>query len=203
MSNLSPAWTFAKQEALLADALPGARVFRDDLTGTERMARDHDRMKARGSLLRTTTRKDPAEETIAAVPAVLDWTVGGFMDVVEKVHARGGSLRFIQPPMTLAPSMTARDLKAAADAFLASKKNAQAEAKGKLGGEVSGERREAEAMAKVAPHLDLWRFGDPEKYPTHLLLRLMGVSFNTAKKHGGPRKNAIRKPKPSRRKAKK
>ena len=195
MSNLSPIiWPLDRQERLLADVTLGARVFRDVLSGKQRMGRDFTAMTALDSLTRANTRRDPKEETWVASPAVLHWTAEGLLSVIGALQGRGGALCVVEPEMRIGPKATTAELQAAVAAFHAAKKREAAEKRGKLGGEISGERREAEARAKMAPHLDLWRFADPEKYPTHLLLRLMGVSFNTAKKHAGPRKNAIRKP---------
>lgn len=187
MSNLSPLWPMQKQREALAGVLPDARrVFVDELSAAERMARARVTLVERDKALRASTRGNRV--MAVASLACLDWTLKGVISAIELAHEKKTAVRVMVPAFEIAPKALAATWKLVAEAFEQSKARERAERAGMTGGRVSGRKREMAALAALETIRERWLFGDPREHPQIALLAECGVSRNTAIKHLGQRR---------------
>jgi hypothetical protein len=175
MSDVSPWWTMDRQEATLADVLPGATVFRDALDRRQRRAHTPDSLVQRAMMLRSTARSQNNEVIHVASLAVLAWSEADLREVLDAIKARGAVL--------VSSEGINGDLVAA---WAAVRRQSRLEGAALRGSAVSAERRKA--ASEVAVKLIAGDWPLPSKdHPTAELLARCGLSLNTVKAHLGPR----------------
>src|SRR6185437_3807334 len=93
ISNISPSWSIADQERLLADLVPNwpESVYRDELKPRQLRARDTAKLEQRAVLLRATGRKARMTTHVATL-AIMDWRQSSFRKLLEGLAARGDRL---------------------------------------------------------------------------------------------------------------
>ena len=179
----------ARQEAVLADVLPGAQAFRDQLEAKGRRGRHANCLKERDELLRVTARKRD-ELTVIAAPPVIAWTMAGWLECIASIQTRGGVLRVIEPPLVIGPEADVLALHQAAAAWTASKTKETAADRGKKGGRASASKRADASLAKIGVIRERWLFGDPKAHRTADLLAEVQISRNTVVSRLGKRRKA-------------
>jgi hypothetical protein len=179
MSEAHAWWDLEKQRKALANSLPGARVYVDELHPRDRQGHAVSALGQRKVMLRTTTRKAPLTIIVASL-AVLGWKEDDIREVLETILAREWTLISLEDGATFGHD--GLSVKATMALWLAAKTKSRIEGAAKRGGEVTKERKEAEVAAKIEPHRHLW--GHPG-YTANEVLKLAGVSRNTMNKHMG------------------
>ena len=179
MSQAHAWWTLDKQRAALANSLPGARVYVDELHPRDRQGHSVAALGQRKVMLRTTTRKAPLTIDVASL-AVLGWKEDDVREVLETIMAREWTLVSMDDRATFAGSDLC--VPSALKLWQAAKTKSRLEGAAKRGGDVTKERKEAETAAKIEPHRHLW--GHPG-YTADEVIKLSGVSRNTWNKHMG------------------
>lgn len=188
-SNLSVLWPLARQEQALAPLLPGAMVYRDILSSKDRQARARSSLVDRDSkLLRRLGSKAKGEIIAFASLACVDWTLAGVTSAIAAAHARGATVRVMEPPMEIPVDATSETWEAVGKAFEWARQREKAERAGMVGAKVSGRKRVAAAKAKLELIRDRWIYGDPSEHPANALLAEASVTRNTAIKHLGKRR---------------
>jgi hypothetical protein len=91
ISNISPSWSIADQEKLLADRVLPGPVYLDELKPRQLRSRDTSKLEQRAALLRQTARRDRMTTHVATL-AILDWRQPGFRKFLEGLAARGDIL---------------------------------------------------------------------------------------------------------------
>lgn len=114
VSNLSPAWSVEKQEAMLGNAY--GTVFRDILGPKALKDRDVSKMLGRAELLRSTGRNTNETITVASF-AVLAWTWQDFGVVITAASGRQATLHALDTGWTLPPHAGPGEVIAALEAF--------------------------------------------------------------------------------------
>lgn len=179
MSEAHAWWTLEKQREALANSLPGARVYVDELHPRDRQGHAVSALHQRKVMLRTTTRKAPLTIIVASL-AVLGWKEDDVREVLETIMAREWTLVSMDDRATFAGSDLC--VPAALKLWQEAKTKSRLEGAAKRGGDVTKERKEAETKEKCEPHRGLW--GHPG-YTANEVLALMKVSRNTANKYFG------------------
>ena len=174
LSDISPWWTMERQEAVLADVLPGCRVFRDVLDVRACRAHQPSSLVQRAAMLRTTTRGGSETIHVASL-SVLAWGEEDMRAVLAAIQARGSVLvsseGYQGDPLI---------------AWHAARRQSRLEGAALKGAAVSAERRLAASKAAAKLIEDRWPL--PSKtHPTVALLAECGLSLNTVKAHLGPR----------------
>jgi len=175
LSDVSPWWTMERQEAALADVLPGATVFRDELDARARRGHSVASLTARAAMLRPTGRQLAGETIHVASLAVLGWSEDDVRAVLATMAARGTVL-------VSSEGIDGEPL----EAWRVAKRRSRLEGAALLGSSVSAERRKAASAAAVAIIKPYWPLSSAE-YPTASLLTKCGLSLNTVKAHLGSR----------------
>ena len=182
VSNLTPAWSIARQLELLAANVPGwpIEVYRDELKRTALRTRDAGALTARASLLRPTGRKGREYVDVASI-AVMDWRADGFARVLEALAKRGAMLVSHHEGLTFDCTQAA-DRREAIELFPKARKE---------GGRVKGRRDGAKASADMrnavsreAAERVKDRWGSPD-WTEKALVKESGRSRNTIVKHLG------------------
>jgi hypothetical protein len=193
MSNLSPVWPFAKQEALLAQAVPGwpkgATLYQDELSARSRRSHKPGDLDQRDAMLRPTGRRRGDEAVYVASLAVLAWTAEDMMEAITQAMARGATIHVLDAGLIITPKSDAATLHGAAKAFADGRRRRAAAEAGKTAGAISGQRRANMAKAAAESIRREWSLPS-EEYPTLDLLRAAGISRNTAILYLGKRKVA-------------
>ena len=177
MSEAHAWWTLEKQRAVLANSLPGARVYVDELRPRDRQGHSVSALHQRRVMLRTTTRKAPLTIIVASL-AVLGWKEDDIRQVLETILAREWTLVSLDDGATFGPG--GLTVPATLKLWQEAKTKSRLEGAAKRGGNVTRERKEAENEPKVRKYEHLW--GHPG-YTQDEVLRMMGVTRNTAKKY--------------------
>ena len=126
LSNISPRWTFERQEALLAEAVPGypkgVAVFRDNLDARTRRHHDPRALADRTEATRETANRRRDETLLVPSPAVFAWSMGDMIATLARAAARGATVRFLDCGLTITPASGAADMEKIAEAFAAARK---------------------------------------------------------------------------------
>jgi hypothetical protein len=178
MSNISPYWTFERQEAVLGPRSPGATVFRDELDKKTRRGHSPAALVERGQMLRVTRRPDPEEVVRVASYAVLASSAGDFQDVLAALEQRGARL----------VSVDDGDVSDVLAAWHAARVKSRLAGASLRGGAVNKANIEAVYRPICEPFRERW--GDPA-YNAMDLAREAGVSMNTMVKYLGKRGAAL------------
>lgn len=178
MSEADAWWTLDRQRAALANALPGARVYVDEMDARDRQGHSVAALRQRQLLVRTTTRAVPFTVTVASL-AVLGWVEDDIRKLLAALAARSGVLVSVEDGTVFSEGGNADAVIAA---WRAAKEKSRLEGAARRGGQVTKAKAEAATAEKIKPHADKW--GDP-RYLSNDVLRLMGVSRNTANKYFG------------------
>lgn len=177
MSEAHAWWDLEKQRAVLANSLPGTRVYVDELHPRDRQGHAVSALHQRRVMLRTTTRKAPLTIVVASL-AVLGWKEDDIRGVLETILAREWTLVSLDDGATFGPG--GLTVPATLKLWQEAKTKSRLEGAAKRGGMATKARVEAETAAKIKPYEHLW--GDP-RYLSGDVLKMMGVSRNTANKH--------------------
>ena len=195
LSNLSPLWPAARQEALLLEAFPawpkGVTVFRDDIDARDRRGHSTELLVKRSEMLRGTTRKGHTERITLASLAVLAWSAEDMLECLTLALSRGATVRVLDVGLSIPPTPDAVILHEAAKAFRTSRTRGVVMDRGKAGGMASAAQRIAEAKAKAETIRAEWALPSDD-YPTLDLLAKAGISRNTARLYLGKRDVAQR-----------
>ena len=195
LSNLSPLWPAARQEALLREAFPawpkGVTVFRDDIDARDRRGHSTELLVKRSEMLRGTTRKGHTERITLASLAVLAWSAEDMLECLTLALSRGAIVRVLDAGIEIPPTPDAAVLHRAAQAFRRARARGVVMERGKAGGMASATQRVAEAKAKAELIRAEWALPS-EDYPTLDLLTKAGISRNTARLYLGKRDVAQR-----------
>jgi hypothetical protein len=167
-----------RQRAALANALPGARVYVDELDPRDRQGHSVAALGQRKVLLRTTSRPAPLTITVAAL-SVLGWAEDDMRALLSALVARNAVLVSLEDGIVYGEG---GDADRVIEAWKEAKTKSRLEGAARRGGMVTKERIEAATAAKIEPHKHLW--GDP-RYLSTDVLKLMGVTRNTVNKHMG------------------
>jgi hypothetical protein len=185
LSNIRDAWPISRQEELLDRAMPGWRdagVYRDILSkrAIERSAK---LVQRDDFLLRETGRTGSGGEVVVAALPVLARTPSDLTSVLVRLAGRHETLRSIAEEMVVDPGST--DL----DELKRTFNNAarRFSALGVPGGIASGQKRSAEALAKIELIKPFWPLLEPS---TNELCKRYGVSRPTVIFQLGPRRPA-------------
>ena len=182
ISNIAPGWPVARQEAMLADWVPGwpnVTVFRDILDARTRQAHQSVDLVNRAAMLRPIGRQREGETIYVASLAVLAWSKNDFVDVLEAAKRRGAFIEALDG-MNI-PSVPA---------FAAAKVEGSRRQARQNGTRIAADRRAAEAEAKAMPFKERWR---DKTERTADLLAEMGLSRNTASKYLGRRELVLKR----------
>jgi hypothetical protein len=166
ISDASPWWDVARQEAALADVIAGgATVFRDLID--------------RGKLLRVTTRPVRDETIFVAALPCLSQDELDFRACLRAVEARGAVLRSVSDGTVFSPRDPREPI---LSAWRAAKVAARAEGAGSRGGAATKAKLEPVYKARIDKIASRW--GDP-RFTEAELLAEANVVRNTAVKHLG------------------
>jgi len=192
ISNLTAAWPAVEQRRLLAK-LPGwpaeFAVIEDVLDVRQRRSKDGATLWHRNShILRTSTRRETERGVYAASVAVFAVSMEDMFKALTLAGKLGMTVHFLHEKVAIHPSSGAEALHEVAKRF----SDARRELWTKGAGRVSGEKRSAEAVAKLEAIKARWPLPSAD-YPTKGLLDEADVSFNTAKLYLGNRGQVQRK----------
>jgi hypothetical protein len=178
LSDAAPWHTIESQMAALADVLPGATVFTDELGIRGRRAMKPELLVRRASMLRGTKRQDRSEVIWVAALPVLAADEADLRIVLTAIEARGATLRAASGAI-FTPGMSH-------DAIVAAWREAvalsRARGAGRVGGEATRAKLEPVYRAKCEAVKHLW--GNP-LYTAREVCGMAGVSINTMNKHLG------------------
>lgn len=169
LSNISPVWPLARQEALFDERLPGWRklsVFRDELGSIERIAHRSATLRNRESLLRVNERLTRYTVVVASLPC-FGWKGYDFRNAFEAFTACNASLLALDVGQTFGHE----DLSAALKAFgagLARAKSANTPARGSGGSAAAAVMRKAATDVGVERIRHLWPL-PADEWPTYIL----------------------------------
>lgn len=176
LSNLSRWWSFERQEAALADVLPDATIYRDELDVCARRRHTPIDLLRRAAMLRVTTRRSNGGEIYVASLAPLAMSEDDMRAVQAEIEARGATLISIDDG----------PVDDVVVAWKVAKTKSRLAGAALLGAAVSAERRKAASAAGIAIIKARWSLPSSE-HPTAALLAEAGLSLNTVKAHLGPR----------------
>ena len=182
ISNIARGWPVAKQEAILADWVPGwpnVTVFRDILDARTRQAHQAVDLVNRAAMLRPTSSKLGGEVIYVASLAVLAWSKSDFTKVLSDTARRGATIQ----------ALDGADVPSA-PGFMAAKVEGSRRQARQNGTRIAADRRAAEAEAKAMPFKERWR---DKTERTADLLAEMGLSRNTASKYLGRRELVLKR----------
>jgi hypothetical protein len=192
ISNISPLWPEARQEALLREAIrdypKGVNVYDDILTPRERRAHKPPSLVDRDLMLRPNSARRSATIYIASL-AVFAWTDADMLKCITAAASKGMTIRVLDVDLTIGPDAGAQVMSKAIEAFAAGRKRQTEFVRGQAGGKASAENREGKARAAAESIKAAWARRD-ERTPD--LLARAGISLNTAKRYLGSRPLAQR-----------
>lgn len=189
ISNIATGWPVARQEALLAERVPGwpaVTVYRDILDVRARQAHNSADLVNREAMLRPTRTKRNAEIIYVASLSVLAWG-RDFSKVLAAAEKRGAAIVSLEETVPVSE-----------ESFKAAKIQGIKKRARENGTRVAADRRAAAAEAKAKPFKEKWR--DPS-YKTAYLLEQMGLSRNTASKYLGRRELVLKRVEATRKRA--
>ena len=185
MSNISPLWSFERQEQIIAPALAARGIterkdFVDDLTVNERKAHHDDHLIHREQLLRPSTRKDGGLVVLPSL-AVFAWSVEGMLAGLTRAADNKATVWVVDADITLKPKADTKAWAKAAEAFHKARKREQAGERGAAGGNASAAKRSKEEAALSIK--EAWALSpeDAGYEKTPVLLKRAGISnYSTA-----------------------
>jgi hypothetical protein len=192
MSNISPFWSFERQEQIIAPALAARGIserkdFADDLTVNERKAHHDEHLIHREQLLRPSTRRDGGLIVLPSL-AVFAWSVEGMMAGLTRAADNKATVWVVDADITLKPKADTKAWAKAAEAFHAARRREQAGQRGKAGGIASAAKRSKKEAAESIREAWALSEGEPGYEKTAPLLERVGIrNYSTAIGFLGPR----------------
>ena len=177
ISTIAPGWTIERQEALLAERVPGwprVTVYRDEPTARQRQAHQASGLLQRAAMLRSTKPRPGGETIYCATLAVLAQGKVDFLAVLDAARARGATILPVDTGIAIGAAVPAEE---AAAAYMASRlAGSQAKAR-QLGAVVSAAIRRARADDGCERIRERW--GMPsDAWPTAALCAEAGAPGN-------------------------
>lgn len=187
LSNINGQWPIERQEALLAEQMPGwpkVARYQDVLTPRQRQSHRPALLRERNSMLRATRRVNQEGERIyLASMAVFAWDGDDLETSLRAAWARNAVLMVADIGVKITSTEDARDL------FRASRKKASIIARSKAGAAASAAIRRQPSDEGIERIKDRW--GMPAKaWSTKDLLMEAGVTYNTVTARLGGREMA-------------
>lgn len=203
LSNVVRIWPLDKQEAMLAENIPGwphdVAVYRDEVKPKARRSHSDEALKERATMLRRTSRRGDGSEAIyVASFCVLAWTPEDWMRCMAAAAQRGAAVIALDTGTILQPTAGAQERADAFSEFLAGRRRAQTGEGRKVGALISAAARLADTKTRVALIADDWK---RREFSTEALLlragrtpkgrrQIVPMAYNTAVLHLGKRRVA-------------
>jgi DNA invertase Pin-like site-specific DNA recombinase len=190
ISNISPSWSIADQEKLLAERVPNwpDAVYRDELKPRQLRARDTEKLEQRAELLRLTGRKARTTTHVATL-AVMDWRQPSFRKLLEGLAARGDRL-FAHQENRLFDLTYTGDIEAAVAQFPISRTESGRRAGRLVGAAASAATRNAISKAAAEKIKDRW---GAEGHTATALVAESGFTYHTMKRWLGRWEDAAKR----------
>lgn len=190
MSNISPRWPFADQEALLEKArLAGYTdldIWKDELSISERRAHKIENLTERHILLRGSTRKDGGMIIFPTLASVA-WTADDLMVVLTRAAELNMTVWVLDQGLKIPARGARSQWRKAAEAFRTARQRDQSLDRGQAGGRKSAEVRAAKLKDGIEAARPFWGL---EKPPATQLAKTHQVSVSGLVAALGPRRVA-------------
>jgi hypothetical protein len=190
MSNISPRWPFADQEALLENARVAGYtdldIWKDELSVNERRAHKIETLTERHILFRGSTRKDGGMLIFPTLASVA-WTADDLVVVLTRAAELNMRVWVLDRDLKIPARGARAEWRKAAEAFRESRQRDQSLDRGQAGGRKSAEVRAARLKAGIDAARPFWGL---EKPSVAQLAKDNGVSVSGLVAALGPRKIA-------------